>query len=235
MIRPHPLFERMQARLRKSRFIVDLGCGANPVAGATAAVDLHVAPAERSYGHGATIDVEALARRGIRFVNARIDGPLPFKDKEFDFAYSHHVFEHLIDPVTACKEMVRIAKAGAVITPSPFAELAFGRVYHRWLVTERAGKLIFLKKRGDEDRPFGEHPEFGPDLGWFAGPDTNPFDILLNDGGWYRTPESAQFLRLGDRLRELWQSHSPVLETIFLWEGSFECLVLDETTPAASS
>ena len=235
VVRPHPLFERLQARLRASKTIVDLGCGANPVAGATAAVDLHVAPAERSYGHGAIIDVDALARRGIRFVNARVDGPLPFKDKEFDFAYSHHVFEHLADPTTACKEMARIAKAGAIITPSPFAELAFGRAYHRWLVTERAGKLIFLNKRAEEDRPFGQHPEFAPDRGWFAGSDTNPFDILLNDGGWYCTPESAQFLRLSHRLRELWQNHSPVIDTIFLWEDSFECLVLTETAPAASS
>ena len=225
---PHPRFERLQARLRASRSIIDLGCGNHPVAGATVAVDLHVAPAERALGHGATIDVEALARRGIRFVNARVDGPLPFKDKEFDFAYSHHVFEHLDDPAAACREMVRIAKAGAIITPAPFAELAFGRPYHRWLVTERAGKLIFLSKRADEDRPFGQHPEFASGRGWFAGPDTNPFDILLNDGDWYQTPESAQFLRLRQRLRELWHNHSPVIETIFLWENSFECLVLGE-------
>ncbi len=225
---PHARHQLLQARLRASKAIVDLGCGNNPVAGATVAVDLHVAPAERALGHGPTIDVAAFARRGIRFVNARIDGPLPFRDKEFDFAYSHHVFEHLDDPATACREMVRIAKAGAIITPAPFAEFAFGRPYHRWLVTERAGKLIFLNKRTEEDRPFGLHPEFAPGRGWFASAETNPFDILLNDGEWYREPESSQFERLSARLRELWYSHSPVIETIFLWEDSFECLVLNE-------
>ena len=230
-VQPHPQFARLQARLRASKSIVDLGCGNHPVAGATAAVDLHVAPAERALGHGATIDVEALGRRGIRFVNARVDGPLPFKDKEFDFAYSHHVFEHLDDPAAACREMVRIAKAGAIITPAPFAEFAFGRPYHRWLVTERAGKLIFLNKRAEEDRPFGQHPEFAPDRGWFTGPETNPFDLLLNDGEWYHGSESEQFRRLSERLRQLWYSHSPVIETLFLWEDSFECLVLGESQP----
>ncbi|HAV64934.1 MAG TPA: hypothetical protein DCY13_21505 [Verrucomicrobiales bacterium] len=224
----HPVYQRLKERLRASRTIVDLGCGNNPVAGATAAVDLYVAPEQRSLGHGATIDLGKFARRGIRFVNARVDGPLPFQDKEFDFAYSHHVFEHLEDPAAACREMVRIARAGAIITPSPFAELAFGRPYHLWLVTDRAGKLVFLSKRKDEDRPFGNHPSFAPGRGWFAGPDTNPFDIALNYGDWNEDVDGPRFEQLGQRLRELWHTHSPAIETIFLWEDSFECLVIDE-------
>jgi SAM-dependent methyltransferase len=153
-------FDQVHAALRQSKTIVDLGCGNNPVPGATAAVDLNLEPSERALGHGSSIDVERFKQRGIRFVNSRIDAPLPFADKEFDFAYSHHVFEHVEDPAIACAEMVRIARAGAIITPSPFAELAFGRPYHRWLVLDRAGALFFFSKRREEDRPFGEHPEW---------------------------------------------------------------------------
>ena len=222
-------YDKLQKKLAQSKTIIDLGSGNNPIAGATVAVDLFVNPEQRALGNGETINIEALRSKGIRFVNARIDGPLPFNDKEFDFAYSHHVFEHLEDPATACREMIRIAKSGAIITPSPFAELAFGRKYHHWLVTDRDGKIIFLSKRIEEDRPFGQHPKFEQNQGWYADSETNPFDILLNDGDWYKEEESLQFERLGKLLKNYWWSHSPVIETIFLWDDSFEFIVIKES------
>ncbi|MEJ5376954.1 MAG: methyltransferase domain-containing protein [bacterium] len=42
---------------------------------------------------------------------------LPFADKTFDFAYAHHVFEHLPDPKRAFAEMCRIVNAGPIETP----------------------------------------------------------------------------------------------------------------------
>lgn len=149
---------------------------------------------------------------------------LPFADKSFDFAYSHHVFEHLSDPRRACREMCRIARAGVIITPSIFAELAFGRPYHRWLVIARGNTIVFIEKQKAEDRPFGQHPIPKPGGGYKVGPDTNPFDILLNDGGWYHGREKMP--RLSRLLRQYWYSHSPVMETIFLWENGFNCVVI---------
>jgi ubiquinone/menaquinone biosynthesis C-methylase UbiE len=162
-----------------------------------------------------------MKEQGITFVNAMIDSTLPFKDKEFDFAYSHHVFEHLEDPTTACEEMMRIAKSGVIIAPSILAELIFGRPYHRWLVMDRGNTVFFFKKRPYEDRPFGEHPKWDKTKGkWVAKKNTNPFDILLNDGGWYRGERKMP--QLANILRKHWYSHSPVMEVIFLWEGSFK-------------
>src|SRR5690349_9030014 len=91
----------VKKRLKEGGHIIDLGCGNDPVSGASVGVDCHIDPKERLAGSGPAIDIQKLEERGVRFVEARIDAPLPFKDKEFDFAYSHHVFEHLDDPALA--------------------------------------------------------------------------------------------------------------------------------------
>jgi SAM-dependent methyltransferase len=208
----------VKQKLKESRNIIDLGCGNNPVTGAKVGVDFHLDPKERLAGAGPQIDTEKFKERGIKFVHTRIDAPLPFKDKEFDFAYSHHVFEHLDDPITACNEMMRIAKSGVIITPSFFAEQIFGRPYHRWLVMDRGNQLFFFRKRSFEQTPFGLTP--------------NPFDMLLNDGDWYKGQE-GQMPKLSKTLREHWYAHSRLLEIIFLWDDTFKCRVFDEGEDSA--
>lgn len=52
--------------------------------------------------------------------------PLPFQDKEFDFVVARHVLEDMYNPFPLCAEMSRVAKAGYVECPSPFAELGRG-------------------------------------------------------------------------------------------------------------
>lgn len=218
----------LQRMLKESKRIIDLGCGTNPVSGAVVAVDYFVESGQRALGHGSCIDQEKMQARGIKFVNQRMDTRLPFEDKEFDFAYSHHAFEHLDDPATACSEMMRIAKSGAIITPSIFSELAFGRSYHQWLVIDGEDTIFFFKKRAEEDRPFGEHPKYDEYKGWYANENTNPFDIALNDGNWYCSQIGKEFNRLRVILRKLWSNHSPVIENIFLWRDSFKYIVIDK-------
>jgi ubiquinone/menaquinone biosynthesis C-methylase UbiE len=217
----------VQKRLAEAKKIIDLGCGNNPVQGASVGVDLYIEPKERALGAGPTIDIQKMKERGISFVNARIESPLPFNDKEFDFAYSHHVFEHLHDPATACKETMRIAKSGAIITPSLFAELIFGRPYHRWLVMEHNNTIFFFRKRPFEDRPFGEHPEWNEKTKkWVITKNTNPFDMLLNVSGWYHG-EEGEMPRLSKILRKYWYSHSPLIESVFLWQDEFKYEIYD--------
>lgn len=226
-----PLDQRLLAvkeKLQTSQKIVDLGCGNNPVAGACVGVDLYVEPKERIVGGGpgAEIDIDKFKQLNVTFVNARIDAPLPFEDNEFDFAYSHHVFEHVEDPLTACREMMRIAKSGVIITPSIFAEFIFGRSYHRWMVMDRANTLLFFRKRLFEDKPFGEHPRWDKrKQRWMADEETNPFEILLNDGNWYSGHERLP--RLANTIRKHWNSRSPLIEMIFLWENGFEVEVYE--------
>jgi SAM-dependent methyltransferase len=52
--------------------------------------------------------------------------PLPFEDKSFDFVFCRHCLEDMYNPFLLCSEMSRVAKAGYIEMPSPFAELGRG-------------------------------------------------------------------------------------------------------------
>lgn len=213
--------KEIKNKIKNCKNIIDMGCGNNPLCEAKTAVDYYIKPIERSNGDGPVIDEDAFKIRGVRFINARIDSDLPFLNNEFDFAYSHHVFEHLEDPAKACEEMMRIAQSGVIIAPSFFSELIFGRKYHKWMIMQRENTLLFFRKRAFEDTPFGDGPtrkKIGDK--WESDSNTNPFDILLNDGNWYTGNE--KFDRLSVKIRGLYYSHHPLIETNFLWENKFE-------------
>jgi SAM-dependent methyltransferase len=222
---PSPEWQALEAELSKAQRVVDLGCGARPHPKATVAVDAFLEPEHRTLGAGPVIDPNAFEKSNVRFVQADIAN-LPFADKEFDFAYSHHVFEHLPDPKKACAEMCRIARAGAIITPSIFSEVAFGRPYHLWLVIARKDTLLFIQKTDRENCQFGDHPVPRKNGRYSVASTTNPFDILLNDGRWYWGLQRMP--RLSRLLRKFWYSHSPVTEVVFLWKGTFNCLIVHE-------
>jgi len=48
--------------------------------------------------------------------------PLPFKDKQFDFSFTSHILEHIINPVEFLKEVVRISTSGYIEVPSPLID-----------------------------------------------------------------------------------------------------------------
>jgi len=222
----NPAWTRLEERLAQSQTIVDLGCGNCPVKGATAAVELYLDTRERIYGGGTDLDVDAFRERGIELVNSSMDSRLPFADKQFDFAYSHAAFEHVDDPATACSEMIRIARAGAVIAPSVLGEFIFGRPYHKWMLWHRGAKLYFFRMRDFEKTPFGIPPAWDDKKKrYVVDENTNPFDILLNCDGWYRGLERMP--RLARKLRQLYYSHSPLTQTVFIWEGGFEYEVVE--------
>lgn len=214
--------------LSQAESIVDLGCGTHPVAGATAAVDLYTDPEQRGEGNGETISLKMFEDRNIRFYNQRIDAQLPFKDKEFDVAHSRHVFEHLDNPAKACKEMMRVAKSGVIITPSIFAECAFGRSYHKWLVLDRGGVLFFFRKRLEEDRRFGLLPKYNENGGVANSAEANPFDLFLNYSGANKELICHSGHLMRHRLQALWNSHSPIIETIFIWNDKFDFIVVKD-------
>jgi SAM-dependent methyltransferase len=189
--------------------VVDLGCGLNPHPAARAVVEPHLDPVSRFEG---SVSPGAFAARGVWFIQQPMDSDLPFRDKEFDFAICSHAIEHVEDPAKACAEMIRIAKAGLITAPSHFADLLFGRPYHRWLVMDRGGVLYFFRKRPEEDRPFGPEP--------------NPFDVALNSRLWRRA--SSPFGQLSRRLRHLYYTHHKVTEVRFAWRESFRFVVAED-------
>lgn len=65
---------------------------------------------------------------------------MPFKDKEFDFVYCSHVLEHVVDPIRACRELMRVARRGYIETPTP--ERISGLIQHGSQITY--GRLNML-------------------------------------------------------------------------------------------
>lgn len=208
----HKQFIQAQTMIAAAENMVDIGCGVSPHPKAKVAVDKFIEPEHRSYGKGKSIDVTALTNENVRFVLADIAN-MPFSDKEFDVAHSHHVLEHVDDPISACKEIQRIAKSGVIFTPSAFSEIAFGRPYHKWLMHAKGNTLIFIEKNHDENQPFSQERGGG-----------NPFDIALNDGYWYKFPIIIKNLR--KKLRAYWYGHHPVIEVIFCFEDTFSVVVI---------
>jgi len=81
--------------------------------------------------------------------------PWPFADDELDFAICSHTLEDVRDPVWACAELARVARAGYVEVPSRLEEQAWGLQgpwtgwsHHHWLVDvdQDVGRIEFLFK-----------------------------------------------------------------------------------------
>ena len=89
--------------------------------------------------------------------------PWPFPDKYFDFAFTSGTMEDVRDPIGACEEMMRVAKAGYLEVPSRTREIfhakggyfwrrmigrpvRVGYGHHRWLVDRVEGGLTFTMK-----------------------------------------------------------------------------------------
>ncbi len=92
-------------------------------------------------------------RLGRPLIHGTVEA-LPFKRKSFDYVYACHVLEHTKDPAGACRELMRIARAGYIETPSPFYEQGYnyphperGWSFHRWFVfVGKDDTLIFEPK-----------------------------------------------------------------------------------------
>lgn len=71
---------------------------------------------------------------------------LPFKNKSIDFLYCNDLAEHIEEPHKFLDECERIARKGAIITPSILAECLFGWDYHAVMFKVRDGRLVIHPK-----------------------------------------------------------------------------------------
>lgn len=140
--------------------VLDVGGGAGALNTATHVIDC--APIEE-----AAPPLEP--GRPVRFDASRwwvadiCDGRWPWPDGFFDFAFCSHVLEDVRDPVFVCRELVRVARAGYIETPSRLREVFHpkrGRLarrwlgrpervgfgHHRWFVEREPGGLVFTAK-----------------------------------------------------------------------------------------
>lgn len=67
-------------------------------------------------------------------------------DKHFDFVIASHVVEHVQNPISFCRELMRTAKAGYIETPSPMYETFFEWSEHLWSVSVRSDAICFSAK-----------------------------------------------------------------------------------------
>jgi hypothetical protein len=132
----------------KERRVLDIGSGHRPHPDATHLVDLYLTDnTERG---------KKLKRIEKRLIQANIEA-LPFKDKIFEFIYASHVLEHTINPAEACRELMRVGKAGYIETPDPFYEQGYGYPkkergwsFHRWYVWLAGDRTLVFEKKTDE-------------------------------------------------------------------------------------
>jgi hypothetical protein len=87
----------------------------------------------------------------------------PYPDKFFDFSFCSHTLEDLRDPLTVCRELMRVSRSGYIETPSRAREIfikerftalrtmigkppAIGFRQHRWFVEIEKSHIRFTAK-----------------------------------------------------------------------------------------
>lgn len=141
--RPYPLDYSYQSpflrHVPERGVVLDLASGGLPFPKATILSDLYLEPTHQRQ--------RPLVRDGRPFVVLEAQC-LPFRDKSVDYLYCSHVLEHMQDPAAACAEIVRVAKAGYIETPTLTKDLLFGwagECGHRWHVTRTGNRLVFCE------------------------------------------------------------------------------------------
>ncbi len=100
--------------------VLDCGCGPGSI---TAGLAGCVAPGGTVSGIDVNRDQVEIARQrlqglqGVPGVELRVANiyDLPFGDAQFDVVFSHALFEHLVDPQRAAREVFRVLKPGGVV------------------------------------------------------------------------------------------------------------------------
>ncbi|MEA2387439.1 MAG: hypothetical protein QOG41_212 [Thermoleophilaceae bacterium] len=139
--------ERLLARLTEDDLVLDVGGGRSPLRRADWVIDL-LAYEEAGAPDDARFTADTWVQRDICDRE-----PWPFEDDHFDFAVCSHVLEDVRDPIFACSELVRVARAGYVEVPSRLQEQSWGVVgpwvgwsHHRWLVDVAPNRIEFVHK-----------------------------------------------------------------------------------------
>ncbi len=100
--------------------VLEIGAGHLPYQGVTHIVDKF--PEDEKNAAGARSG-NLWVPNGMEFYEGEFEN-LPFSDLDkFDYLYARHVFEHVIDPEAAVREINRLVTRGYIETPSPVYEM----------------------------------------------------------------------------------------------------------------
>lgn len=140
--------------------VLDVGSGGDPLPEATVLLDRFTRATRHRHA--------PLIRDGRAFVEADICA-MPFPDKAFEFVYCAHVLEHVQDPLTACRELMRVGRRGYIETPSLAKDTLFAwnvPDMHKWHVVAIANTLCFFeltaRQAGGLASPVWQKLIFGP-------------------------------------------------------------------------
>ena len=104
----------LEATLRRS-LCVGHRSGAQPVFGSTHLLEIDLQEGRERGGQ--QVHVPESTTLTVGDISA-----LPYRTGSFDYVYASHILEHVTDPIVACREVVRVGRAGYVETPAPFLE-----------------------------------------------------------------------------------------------------------------
>ena len=135
-----------------SRRVLEIGPGHNPFAGVTHLLERNIADGRERGGHALVVPTAAKLILGEATV-------LPFAADSFDFVYASHILEHVESPEAACREIMRVGKAGYIETPSPFLEQGLAlrdetcpdHWFHRWFVFSPSPGLLAFEPKSVEE------------------------------------------------------------------------------------
>lgn len=82
---------------------------------------------------------------GAVFIQGDVSDMSCFRDNQFDFVVCAETLNHVKDPISACKELVRVGKRGYVEIPSALWEIFASHKEHLWLCFWNGTTLSFLK------------------------------------------------------------------------------------------
>lgn len=127
-------------RIKPNDKVLDVGGGHNPFSRADNIIDSDLTDGNHRDGRG----IPPVFKD--RYMKGDLHS-LPFEDKTFDFIFCSHVLEHVSDPETACRELMRVGKRGYIETPRKWTEFFAGYPSHRWLIDVIDNELIFEKRQ----------------------------------------------------------------------------------------
>ena len=101
-------------RLRPTDLLLDVGCGPGTITADLARRVRHAVAVDRSGDAIVAAAVEGADLANLFFERADVYR-LPFTDDTFDVVHAHQVLQHLGDPVSALREMIRVTRPGGVV------------------------------------------------------------------------------------------------------------------------
>jgi predicted acetyltransferase len=73
---------------------------------------------------------------------------MPFENKEFDYVVASHVLEHVDNPISACKELMRVGKAGYIESPTLMKDALLSwakKSQHKWHLLVQGNTVFFFE------------------------------------------------------------------------------------------